>query len=383
MIIGIDATAIGSRLGGDETLVAGLLRGLACAVTPEDRVLVLAAEGADLPPEVAAHPGFRVDRVVRRSGPAHFGIVLPRWLRGLAGTAVQPDVVVTNTHAPLRSPFRVALMVPDLSFLHVAGAYPWHTRLRLRVLVGRQVRSCAAVLTISEFSRADLVRSYGLPAGKVSVVPLTIDPPRAVDPAARAALRERGVHQPYLLYLGNLHPRKNVPRAIRVFLRLRADMPELAGHQLVVAGRRWFGGTAEADAAAGAPEGAVLFLDRVDDAEREALLRDASALVYLSTFEGFGLPPLEAMARDTPVLASSATAVPEVCGDAAVLVDPTDDAAVAAGMVAVLADADLRAALVAAGRARVSRYDVVATGSALYAALVASVAGAPVPAGPR
>ena len=376
MIVGIDATAIGSRLGGDETLVAGLLRGLACAVAPEDRVLVLAAEGADLPPEIGAHPGFRVDRVVRRSGPVHFGVVLPRWLRSLVGTGARPDVVVTNTHAPLRSPAPVALMVPDLSFLHVADAYPWTTRARLRVLVRRQVRTCAAVLTISEFSRDDLLRSYRLPEGLVTVVPLTIDPPTDAPPSTRDALAARGVRAPYLLYLGNLHPRKNVPRALRVFLRLRATVPDLADHQLVIAGRRWFGGTAEVDAAAGAPEGAVVFLDRVDDDEREALLQDATALVYLSTFEGFGLPPLEAMARDTPVLASSATAVPEVCGAAAVLVDATDDDAGATGMVGVLTDTALRGALVTAGRERVRRYDVGATGAALYGALTGVVARA-------
>jgi glycosyltransferase involved in cell wall biosynthesis len=370
VIIAFDATSIGSHLGGDETLVKGLLRGLASAVRAGDQVLVLAADGAPLPREVNEHPAFVVDRVVRRSGPMHFAVVLPRWLSGLADRHGRPDVVVTNTHAPLRSPAPVALMITDLSFRHVPDAYPWLTRMRLQLLVRRQVRSSAAVLTISEFCRQDLIDSYRLPPGKVTVVPLTIDEPRPVDPGVRAALRDRGVREPYLLYLGNLHPRKNVPRAISAFLRLRRSVPELAGHRFVIAGSRWFGGTAESVAAAGAPYGTVLFLDRVDDDEREALLRDASALVYLSTFEGFGLPPLEAMARDTPVLASSATAIPEVCGDAAVLVDPLDDAAVEEAMRLVLSDEDVRARLVHAGRGRVANYDISTTGAALYETLV-------------
>ena len=374
MIVAFDATAIGSQLGGDETLVRALLRGLAGAVRSDDRVLVLAAVGAALPPEVTEQPAFVVDRVVRRGGSVHFSLVLPRWLARLDERGMRPDVVVTNTHAPLRSPAPVVLMVPDLSFVHAPGGYPWHTRMRLRLLVRRQARSSAAVLTISDFCRNDLLDTYLLPPGKVTVVPLTIDEPLPVAPEVRADLRARGVREPFVLSLGNLHPRKNVPRAIAAFLRLRASTPALAGHQLVVAGRPWFGGTAEAEVADGAPDGAVVFLDRVDDDEREALLRDASALVYLSTFEGFGLPPLEAMARDTVVLASTSTAIPEVCGDGAVLVDPLDDAAVERELGRILLDSGLRERLVAAGRGRVAQYDVRSTGSALYGALAAVVA---------
>jgi glycosyltransferase involved in cell wall biosynthesis len=219
------------------------------------------------------------------------------------------------------------------------------------------------------------VTTYGLPPAKVAVVPLAIDPPAPVDADTQAGLRARGVREPYLLYLGNLHPRKNVPLAIETFLRLRSRSADLAGHQFVVAGRAWFGGRAEADAAAAAPDGAVLVLDRVSDSEREALLRDAEALVYLSVFEGFGLPPLEAMARDTPVLASTATAIPEVCGDGALLVDPRDRGAVEAAMRRILTDDELRSGLVLAGRERVSHFDVAATGGALYSAVEAVVAG--------
>jgi len=374
VIIAFDATAVGSQLGGDETLVRALLRGLARAVRSDDRVLVLAAVGAELPREVTEQPEFVVERVVRRGGPVHFALVLPRWLARLDERGSRPDVVLTNTHAPLRSTVPVALLIPDLSFVHAPRAYPWSTRMRLRLLVRRQVRTSAAILTISDFCRHDLLDTYLLPPGKVTVVPLTIDQPLPVAPGVRANLRERGVREPFVLSLGNLHPRKNVPRAIAAFLRLRASTPDLAGHQLVVAGRPWFGGTAEAQAADGAPAGAVVFLDRVDDDEREVLLRDASALVYLSTFEGFGLPPLEAMARDTAVLASTSTAIPEVCGDGAVLVDPLDDVAVERAMGRLLLDAGLRGRLVAAGRGRVAHFDVRATGAALYGALAAVVA---------
>lgn len=368
MIIAVDATTLGSGLGGDETLVLGLLRGLAATLPASDRVRVLAAPGVELPDVVLDHSSFDVQRAVRHPGLRHFGLTLPRWLHGLARSAAQPDVVVSLTHAPLRSPVPVALVVTDLSFVHVPDAYPWRTRLRLRTLIGTQVRRVGTVLTISEFCRADLESTYSLPAEKVHVVPLAIDPPAPPEALARTSLAARGVRAPYLLYLGNLHPRKNVARAITAFSAVRRSDPRLAQHRFVVAGARWFGSQAETDAASADP-GAVCFVDRVDDAEREVLLREAQALVYLSTFEGFGLPPLEAMARDTVVLAADRTAIPEVCGDAALLVDPTDLTQIEVGLQRVLTEPALQAELVARGRRRVAHYSVLETGRALLTAL--------------
>jgi glycosyltransferase involved in cell wall biosynthesis len=369
MIIAIDATSIGRQLGREETVTRSLLRGLAAAVRPRNRVHVLASAGAELPRETGPRRGFVVDRIVRRSRSVHFGYALPQWLATLVRRGERPEVVVSLTHTPLWSPAPVALMATDSSFAHLPDAYPRATRLPLRTLVRHQVGAAAAVLTTSEFCRSDLVASFGLPCNAVHVVPLTIDPPRPAAAGARKALADRGVRPPYLLHLGDVHPRKNVALAIQAFRSAQAENPRLAGHRFVVAGRRRFGSQAEAAAAAGAPRGTIIFLDRVSDAEREVLLSDAEALVYLSASEGFGLPPLEAMARGTAVVASAAAAVPEVCGSAALLVDPSRPEDVRHCVRQVLLDGWLRSDLVRCGRDQVKAFTPEQTGRALMAAL--------------
>ena len=369
MIIAIDATSIGLQVSREETVTRSLLRGLAAVVRPRDRVLVLASAGAHLPREMGPRRGFVVDRIVRRSRSVHFGYALPQWLAALIRRGERPDVVVSLTHTPLWSPAPLALMATDLSFAHLPDAYPRPTRLPLRTLVRHQVGAAGAVLTTSEFCRSNLVATFGLPRHAVHVVPLTIDPPARVATETRESLAERGVRPPYLLHLGHVHPRKNVALAIRAFRRAQTENPRLAGHRFVIAGQRRFGSHAEELAAAGAARGTILFLDRVSDPEREVLLSDAEALVYLSTSEGFGLPPLEAMARGTAVIASAAAAVPEVCGSAALLVDPRRPDEVRHCVRQVLLDSWLRSDLVRCGHDRVKAFTPEQTGRALMAAL--------------
>jgi glycosyltransferase involved in cell wall biosynthesis len=375
MIIAVDATGIGSRQGREETVTRSLLRGLAAVVRPRDRVLVLASAGADLPRQAGPRRGFVVDRIVRRQRRVHFGYALPQWLASLVRRGERPDVVVTLTNTPLWSPAPVALLATDLSFAALPDAYPRATRLPLRTLVRRQVAAAAAVLTNTESCRADLVAAFGLPPNGVHVVPLAVDPTDRPTAAARRALADRGVRPPYLLHLGHVQPRKNVAQAIQAFRAAQAETRRLAGHRFIIAGRRWPGSQAEELAATGA-RGTIVFLDEVSDSEREVLLADAEALVYLSTSEGFGLPPLEAMARGTAVVASTTPAVREVCGSAALLVDPHRSEDVRHCVRQVLLDSWLRSDLVRCGHDRVREFTPEQTGRTLMTAL-ASVRRSP------
>lgn len=388
MRVAFDASSIGSGLGGDETMARGLVRALVRGARPDDHLDLLLADAAQVRLGAGAGAGAgaddEVDRALlgedvdgqvrvasapRSGGPRHFLWDLPRWVRSLTPP---PDVVISLTHAPVGSGVPVALMVPDLSFEHLGDAFPRSTRLRLQTMVRRQAPRAAAVLTISDFCRADLIDTYRLPEDRVHHVPLHVDPPAAAPtPAQLIDQRQRlAINGPFVLYLGNLHPRKNLPSAIEAFQLARRRYPELAGHRFVVAGATWWwsdsGDTAPPDQGDAA---GVQFLGRVSDDDRHLLLHAADALIYPSRFEGFGLPPLEAMARGTPVVASNVTSIPEVCGDAALLAGPDDVSAMADALAAALTDEPVRSRLIEAGHRRARHYDVDRTTDRLWAAL--------------
>lgn len=365
--LGVDGGALDSSRGGDETSLRGMLAGLAAVAGPGLDVRVYSRRAEGLPDPPTGGPRFRHVRLPGAPGLARLGLLLP-WR--LAFDRPRLDAFLALTHAPLATGVPCILQVADLSFRHHPDQYPGSTRRRLELLIGRQVRSAALVITVSDFCRRDLIETYGLPGAAVRVVsnPIVVPPPlnRQRTAAARGWLAERDVVPPYVLYLGNVHPRKNVPRLIDAFDAIRGHLPQ---HRLVIAGGRWWG--PDIDRLGGpSPLRAV---GRVPDDVREVLLREADVLVYPSSFEGFGLPPLEAMARGTPVVASDRSAIPEVCGDAAVLVDPTDVDALAGAIRDVVGDDELRRGLIERGRRRAGTYSVQRTGRELLAALHAVV----------
>ena len=178
---------------------------------------------------------------------------------------------------------------------------------------------------------------------------------RPLDEAAVRAFRARyGLPDRFILYLGTLEPRKNVPRLLEAYARLRrgGEAP-----MLVLAGPRgWRHAAIDARVAALGLGDAVRFLGYVPASDLPLCYNAASVFVYPSLYEGLGLPPLEALACGTPVVASNASSLPEALGDAALLVDPRDPAALAGALAAALADEPLRGRLRAAGFAQARRF---------------------------
>jgi len=255
----------------------------------------------------------------------------------------------------------VVITIHDLLFLRmppeISGRSAIYCR-AFRTLAAGFARRAAAILTVSEHSQRDIVELLRVPKKKTHVVGNCVGPGyRVIDDEARIAAAKQacGIEGGYVLHVGNFGPHKNVGGLLRTYAALGG---ELRGRfRLVLAGRhdKWTPKAAEAAGRLGI-EGRMSLPGHVAEEHLPALYAGAAAFATLSRWEGFGLPALEAMACGTPVMSSDRTALPEVVGDAALLVDPDDDGACAAGLTKILTDDELRARLSARGPARAKRF---------------------------
>lgn len=261
---------------------------------------------------------------------------------------------------PLACPCPAVITIHDLLFLefpparrHAAPFY----RLLFRVAAGLTARRAAAVLTDSEWSRRDLTRRLRLPADRVVPIPLGVSPRfRPVPPdRVRPVAARYGLDGEYLLYVGNFRPHKNVGALLTAYAALPASLRRRV--PLALAGDPATGaGPLQAAAASRGLTDAVRFLGAIPDADLPALYAGATLFCFPSLAEGFGLPPLEAMACGAPVLCSDAAALPEVVGAAARLVDARRPEALAAALEGLLGDAAARARLREQGLARAAEF---------------------------
>jgi glycosyltransferase involved in cell wall biosynthesis len=234
----------------------------------------------------------------------------------------RPDLVWVPAHTlPLLFPGSAAVTLHDLGYKHFPEAHPPNTRLYLDWTARYSARRAKLVLADSEATADDLTHFYGTPRSKIRVVYPGVNAPLKGD--VEAARRKYNLPERYFLFMGTLQPRKNIARLVQAFAQ--AALPDAA---LVLAGSKgWL-----YDPAWTAGVDKVVIPGYVDEADKGALYAGALALVFPSLYEGFGFPVLEAMHCGTPVLCSSTSSLPELAGDAALLLDPLDTDAIADGM---------------------------------------------------
>jgi len=324
----IDADALGRQRTGNETYVRELLRALRASD------LRLAA--------VTRHPELVPEGVEPVELPAQHQILRMAWQLPWLLRRLRPTVAHFQHALPLGCGGPSVVTVHDLSFERDPGLMGLRDRLVFQAAVPRSARRASRVIVVSEQTKRDLIGLSGVPAERIAVVPNGVG--ERFSPQGPQA---NG--QPYALVVGSLEPRKDPLTAIEGFALVGDD--EL---RLVFAGPdRGDGPAARAAAASRGLEQRVEFKGHVSDEELAALYRGAECLVFPSRDEGFGLPLLEAMASGVPVVATRAGALPEIAGDAAILVEPRDPVALAGGIERALAD---RERLVAAGFDRAKQF---------------------------
>jgi glycosyltransferase involved in cell wall biosynthesis len=265
----------------------------------------------------------------------------------------------TNYFPPPMRTGRLVVTVHDLAFRLYPETAP-HASSRWLEAIEHAVRRSSAILVPSESTRRDLIELYPVAPERVTVTPLGTDPaafPRpSADLVARAQAKFR-IDRPYFLFLGGIEYRKNLPRLVQAFASTRGE------EALVIAGapvawnvEGW--GLLRPTLESMRPDRRrrVILTGYVSDQDKAALLAGALALVYPSLYEGFGLPVVEALTMGTPVLTSDVSALPEVAGDAALLVDPGDVESIAEGLRRLAEDEMLRERLAEAGPPRAARF---------------------------
>lgn len=346
------------RAAGISRYIHQLLAHLRMMASEEDQMVAFTGRWA-LPPDLAPTPYFRV----RQSS-------LPTWkpsVRIAWEQLLQPPIVARERldllHSasyvqPLLCPARSVVTMLDLSFLRMPENFNRWNRVYLSTMARITAGRCDRILTISESTRQDVIRFMGVPPEKVQVTYLGVDPvfrPQQDRSLLDRFRTERQLPDRFLLYVGTLEPRKNVERLVEAYAQVkrRYQIPQ----KLVLGGAKgWLYERIFARVHELGLENEVIFGSYIPYDELPLWYNCADIFIYPSLYEGFGLPPLEAMACGTAVITSSVSSLPEVVGTAAVTVDPLDVDALAESIAQLLKDGDLRHRLEAEGPRQAARF---------------------------
>lgn len=346
--VAFDVHTLGERATGNETYAQGLMRAF-----------------LDNPPEDMDFVFYHGRSMDKREPGANYRLLRPRWPY-LRIPVVTPwvlrrdriDVAHFQYFAPPLCSCSTILTIHDLSFERHPEFFQPGMALRMRLLMPLQTRLASHIIAVSETTRRDIIELYGVAPERVSVVYNGVaegfaDP---LDPdLSLRTLARFGVDRPFFVCVGNLGTRKNQQGIVRAFARL-LDQQDIE-HDLVLVGQATESARdIMAEIMGSKWKDRIRVTGFVGRDELRALYAGATASVYASLYEGFGLPILESMACGTPVITSSVSCMPEIAGDAALLVDPGDEEAIGAAFLRMIEDDNLRRRLSEAGRLRAGKF---------------------------
>lgn len=246
---------------------------------------------------------------------------------------------------------RLVSTIHDVIFLTHPHLFATRNLAASRYALARQARDSHQIIVVSDYTRAQLLSHSPILADRVTVVPLAVTVPSLTERRVAASLSRLGIDRPYVLYVGNLEPRKDLPTLLRSWSQAEARHD----HSLILAGASAYL-SADTHTAIATSVADVRWLGYVSETDKSALLSKAVAFVYPSVYEGFGLPILEALAHGLPVIACNTSSIPEVSGPGAILVPPSSPDEMRLAIDRLLGDASLRRTLSLRGRQHAAQY---------------------------
>lgn len=347
MRVGIDAHAIGSESSGNETYYEQLLKHLATVPTNGSRYVVyythLATAG-----RVPTNEKFHLRRLWPATPLWRIPVGLPLEFR-----KEKLDVFHAQYIIPPFCNCKTVTTIPDIAYEHYPEFFSKFYNLWSKALIPRSAQRADHIITVSDYSRDDISRTYHIDPERITVTYEGAGPdffPRDKDECREQVARKYGIKAPFLLYIGRLQERKNLRRLLSAYARLKKVGTD---EKLVLVGKRdWMSENIQTHLNSLGLNHSVIFTGYVPSPDLPIFYNAAEAFVYPSIFEGFGLPVIEAMACGLPVLTSYGSSLQEVAGDAALLVDPMSEESIAQGLGELLGDSSLRLRLGQAGLAR-------------------------------
>ncbi|MCX6358744.1 MAG: glycosyltransferase family 1 protein [Armatimonadetes bacterium] len=373
MRIGIDGRVLSGRYTGDRTYWRNLLRSFVEAMAegwPEQHEFVVYTRLPIPAGELPEAPCLTQRCLPASNDRLWTMLTFPRALR-----QDNIDLAHTQYTIPMSRPCKMVTTVHDISFRLYPEWFPRKHRMLMNLTVPPSMRHADAVITVSESSQRDILRVFGFATDKVVAIPLAAGPEYQPGDreVARAAAATLGVTKPYIISVGVLQPRKNVPLLVEAFARAIRQAGKT--HQLLLVGKKgWQSERVDRLISRLDLNDSVALAGYVPDEALPDLYRAADAMAFTSLYEGFGLPPLEAMACGTPTLVSEAPAMPEVAGNGAWVLPAMDAAAWGDALASVMASQDLRDKLSAAGLSRAAELTWSETGASTLS-LYEEVAG--------
>ncbi len=366
MRVGIEASVLAKERSGVGQYVHHLVTGLGHVDQKNEYLLHVLSRGHEFP-QLPAYPfaNIRFKHLCGSSKIFQLMTGFGRWglpRRYLPFDSV--DVFHWSNFLLLRGvPGKQVITIYDLSFLVYPSYHPWIRVKGLTAGIARSASRADAIIAISEHTKRDLITRLQIPEEKIRVVPCAAASHfRPLDAASRSSILSRyGLPETgYLLYAGNIEPRKNLVRLLRAYSLLKQD-GERPLPFFLCGGVGWKNTEIHRCVEQLSLQRDVQFLGYVPDEHLPALMNGATVFLYPSLYEGFGLPPLEAMACGTPVVTSNVSSLPEVVGDAGVMVDPTDVEGLMKAIGRIVVDEELRRDLQRRGLERAKLFSWEAT----------------------